>query len=669
MKTWFVIWMLLMSRGLAETWMVSPTGDDQKKGTADAPLKSLHEALRRAEKRSTGSAEIILKPGNYNISETCEIGPKQGNLLIHGEPGAVLSGFRNVPADAWKKPDTETLKLLRPDIRDKVLAISFDSLGSGDPGHLSRRGFNLAGALECPPSLLFVNGRAMPLASWPDEGTVKPGKIIDAGPVLTPDRVAEFYKSGGTFGFESDRLAAWAGEKDLWVDGVFGNPWEWSFNGVKKVDVEKRTITLAQGEVSGLLDKEWLKPYFRVSNALSEISVPGEVWYDFEGKRLLFYPPDNGDAWKATAAMSWATEPLLRVAGAENVRIEGLVLGGALDGLMEILNSKKIEVTGLKFGLNAGDGLVVKDSSVSLRGCRFEGCGGRGAILSGGDEASLAPSGQSVDHCIFSKNAWWSRIYRPALELNGVGQVVGNCTFEDQPHMAIELKGNNFVVENNVFRRITTGFVDMGAVYFNLGENPLRRGSIVRNNFFDDIRSPLGKRCAVYLDNATAGVRVEGNLLRNVGQGPDDWAVMVHGGGYNKVLNNVFLDCPLPCEVAFFLATWGVDMVPDYQKKWAAVPSAPDSAVRMRAYPEMKNFAGEDHIRPPGIVVSGNVTLSSAAVQQNGGLTVLGGTMDRVEAADNITLPTSSEAIRNLQPVPDLPEHARRTLDRWRSAK
>lgn len=658
-----------MVRCMAETWVVSPAGDDLKKGTVDAPLKSLHEALRRVENRSAGPAEIILKAGRYSISEICVLGPKHSNLLIRGEPGAALSGFRNIPPDAWRKPDDEMLKLLRPEIREKTLALSFESLGGGDPGHLSRRGFNLAGSQECPPALLFVNGRAMPLASWPDEGAAKPGKIVDPGPVLTPDRVAEFYKSGGTFCFDSDRLAAWAGEKDLWVDGVFGNPWEWSFNKVRKVDIEKRTITLAQGEVSGLLDKEWLKPHFQVSNALSEISLPGEVWYDFEKKCLLFYPPEDGDAWKATAAMSWAIGPLIRVEGAENVRIEGLLLSGTRDVLMEISASKKIGLASLKFGSNGGDGLYVKGSSVLLKGCRFEGCGGRGAFLSGGDEASLTPSWQSVDGCVFSKNAWWSRIYRPALELNGVGQVVSNCTFEDQPHMAIELKGNNFIVEKNIFRRITTDFVDMGAVYFNLGENPLRRGSVVRNNFFDDIRSPLGKRCAVYLDNATAGVRVEGNLLRNVGQGADNWAVMVHGGGHNKVLNNVFLDCPLPCDVAFFLATWGVDMVPAYQKTWAAVPSAPDAAVRMRAYPEMKNFAGEDHIRPPGIVFSGNVTLSSGLAPQDGGLRVEGGTMDRVQAADNITLPASLDAIRNLEAVPDLPDHARRTLDRWRSAK
>ena len=663
-----------MGCGLAETWVIAPNGDDTAKGTAETPLKSLKEALRRAEARPSGAAEIFLKAGKYSVEDTCVIGPQhasavKGALRIHGEVGAVLSGFRNVPVGAWTRPDAATLKQLRPEVRSHVLALSLELIGSGDLGHLSRRGFNLSGSRECPPALLFVNGRAMPLASWPDDGTAKPGKIIDSGPVLSPDRVAEFYKSGGIFEFDSDRLAAWAQEKDLWVDGVFGNPWEWSFNRVRRVNSEKKSITLACGEVSGLLSLEWLKPYFRVSNALCEISVPGEVWYDYQGKRLVLYPPVDGASWKQSAALSWTPGPLIRLSGPDGVKIEGLVLGGTRDGLMEIQDAKHVELTDLRFGLNGGDGLDAKDSEVALRGCRFEGCGGRGAILAGGDEISLRPSLQSADRCVFVNDAWWSRIYHPALELNGVGQIVRHCVFEDHPHMAIELKGNDFVIEDNLFRRISTGFVDMGAVYFNLGENPLRRGSVVRNNFFDDIRSSNGKRCAVYLDNATAGVRVEGNLFRNIGQGPDDWTVMVHGGGYNKVLNNVFLDCALPCETSFFLATWGRDMVPEYEKKWQAVFASPDAAVRLRAYPEARDFMTEDHICQPGIVFSGNVTISSEMVPPNAGLRVDGGPLERVKADGNRALPATVEAIRNLQAVPNLPDHARLTLERWRSAR
>lgn len=671
MKRWMAFWMLGVGPCLAATWIVAPTGNDRGQGTPELPLRSLGEALRRAATRSKGDAEIILKPGRYDIVETCRIGPEhaagdKGMLGIRGEAGAVLSGFRAVPAGAWTRPDAATLAMLRPAARDHVLSLSLADVGEGDPGHLSRRGFNVAEKHEPPPALLFVKGHAMPLASWPDEGVARPGKIIDPGPTRDGEGREDFYKRGGTFGVETDRLTAWAREKDLWVDGVFGNDWEWSFNRIHAVDPAKRTITLEYGEVSGLLDKEWLKPQFRVTNALSGIGMPGDVWYDYAGRRLLFYPPEPGGSWKTAAALTWTPGPLLKVDGAQGVRIEGLILGGARDGLVEIHNSREIELRGLQFGRNAGDGLVADGPGLVLRDCRFDGCGGRGAFLSGGDETRLTPSGQVVEHCVFSHNAWWSRVFQPSLELRGVGQVVRACTFGDLPHMAIELKGNDFVIEHNIFRRITTEFRDMGAVYFNLGENPLRRGSVVRNNFFDDIRGADGKRCAVYLDNATMGVRVEGNLFRKIGRNAGNWTVMVHGGGYNQVRNNVFLDCPSPCTVSFLFATWAADWLPGYEKGWREALGAPDALVLLRAYPEVKGFAGEDHVHPPGIVFEGNVTLYSGTAPQNAGLRVEGGTPEHVRAHGNLVLPSTADAIENLRPVPGLPETARQVIERWR---
>src|SRR6478672_762700 len=118
MKIWLAVWIVLLGRVLAATWVVAPAGDDQGKGTSDAPLKSLPEALRRAAEQSPGAAEIVMKPGNFDVRETCEIGPKHGNLLIRGEPGAVLSGFYQVPANAWKRPDSATILLLAAEDRD-----------------------------------------------------------------------------------------------------------------------------------------------------------------------------------------------------------------------------------------------------------------------------------------------------------------------------------------------------------------------------------------------------------------------------------------------------------------------------------------------------------------------------------------------------------------------
>jgi len=674
MNRWLAFWMLWVGCCPAAIWTVAPKGDDHGAGTPAAPLRSLAEALRRVAARPPGPAEIVLKPGRYTIAETCRIGAEhasagRGTLVIRGEQGAVLSGFREVPSAAWKRPDEAVRARLRPEARDYVLSLSLADIGGGDTGRLSRRGFNVPEKTETPPALLFVNGRAMPLASWPDKGTLKPGKIIDAGPTRDGEGKDDFYRRGGTFEVDSDRLAAWAQEKDLWVDGVFGNDWEWSLNRVHAVDTVKRTLTLEWGEVSGLLDKEWLKPHFRVVNALSEISVPGEVWYDYAGRRLLFYPPDADGFRKSVTCLTWTPVPLIRADGADGVKIEGVALAGARGALMEIHDSRRVALERISFGDNGGDGLVADGSALSLRDCRFDGCGGRGALLVGGDETSLIPSAQVVEHCVFSHNSWWSRVFQPSLELRGVGQIVRDCTFEDLPHLAVELKGNDFVIERNLFRRISTEFRDMGAVYLNLGENPLRRGTVVKDNFFDDIRGPDGKRCAVYLDNATMGVSVEGNLFRNVGRNPGDWAVMVHGGGHNKVRGNVFLDCPCPCEVAFLFATWARDWLPGYQKKWETALGSPDAAARLKAYPEIKGFATEDHVHPPGIVFEGNVTLHSGAAPQNDGLRVEGGTLENVHAAGNLVLSSSADDIANLQPVSGLPEAAKPVIERWRGVK
>ncbi|MGC4014567.1 MAG: hypothetical protein QM755_08655 [Luteolibacter sp.] len=272
---------LLAAPAMASTWYVSPGGDDRAIGSETVPIGSLSEALNRAAKRADGDSEIVLMPGQHALAKTLEINdshasPAKGLLTLRGRPGAVVSGFKAVPVQGWKKPDAATLKQLRPDVAQQVVQVLYSQIGSGDPGHLSRRGFNVAEVRETPPALLFIGGNAMPLSAWPDQGTVKPGAIVDAGPTRDGADSRFFYKRGGTFRFSSDRLAAWTKERNLWVDGTFGYDWEWSFNQISRINRLTQTITLADGEVSGLMNESFLHPGFRVVNAISEISVPGE---------------------------------------------------------------------------------------------------------------------------------------------------------------------------------------------------------------------------------------------------------------------------------------------------------------------------------------------------------------------------------------------------------
>lgn len=521
---------------------------------------------------------------------------------------------------------------------------------------MSRRGFNVAEVRETPPALLFVAGRPMPLARWPDDSWAKLEKVVDSGPTRDGADSGEFYKRGGSFLFSDARLKNWAAEKDLWVEGTFGNDWEWSFNRVKQVDPVRQSIRLAAGEVSGLMEHEWLHPGFRVVNALSEITEPGEYYLDHAGQKLVLLPPD-GEGWKSSAVMTSSVGPLLKISGASDLNFEGFMLEGARDGLMEIAGGSNIAIRKATFRRNGGDGLVAEGKAISLADCVFEDCGGTALKLTGGAEATLEASNHVVERCTFRRNAWWSKVFQPSIALEGVGHRVSDCRFEDLPHMAIELKGNNFVIERSLFRRICRDFRDMGAVYFNLGENPLRRGSLVRGNFFDDIGRAGGNRSAVYLDNATMGVRVEGNLFRGVGATEDDWTVMIHGGGYNRVAGNVFIDCPQPCEVAFLFATWAKGQLPEYQRKWFAELDGPSAKLRMKAYPEIANFRQEDAVHPTGITVEGNRVFYSGGAAPKV-VHVEGGKAEDVRQSDN--------AVQRFTGVAELPPFARTLLDLWK---
>ena len=57
----------------------------------------------------------------------------------------------------------------------------------------------------------------------------------------------------------------------------------------------------------------------------------------------------------------------------------------------------------------------------------------------------------------------------------------------------------------------------MGAIYMNLGSNPLKRGSVIHHNFFHGIGAgdrPLTQ--GVYADDGTMGVAVHSNVFYKV---------------------------------------------------------------------------------------------------------------------------------------------------------
>lgn len=640
----FMAGLFLASMGPAaaapDEWVVhvDALGNDASPGTATEPFRSLERALDAAAARPTGAGTIRMNAGNYRVGGTIVIqgkhcGPGRGKLVIRGEVGTVLSGFLPVPAGAYSLPDKAMLARLPEEARKHARVINLSMVGDGSPGEFSRRGFNAVEIEKIAPWLLYSQGRRLTLAQWPDEGTARPEAVVERGPTRDGEGGEDFYKRGGAFRFRHPRMPIWSAEKDLWLEGVLCQDWVWTFNRISGIDAAKAEIRLAYGEVDGIRMEEWMHPWFRITNALCEISRPGEYHIDTAKRRMVFWPPGPDKEWMENTRVLGAEPPLLHLRGAADMLIENVVFEGSRGHLLQGEGASGFEVSRCDFRDAAGYGAVVEGRAITFRDCRFEDLGAGGILLKGGDEVKLENSEHLVEHCAFRRLSWWNKVFRPAIMLEGVGHVVRGCLFEDLPHLAIEVKGNGFRIERNLFRRTCTDFRDMGAIYFNLGENPLRRGTVVRDNVFTDIGRHGGRRSAVYIDNGTNGVLVQGNLFERIGGEEGDWAVMIHGGDHNIVDGNGFSDCTLPLHVSFFFNTWGKDMYPRIRKQWEKLLSAPEAGARLNAYPELKDFLATDRVTP------GNNTFRNNRFAYTGRqkvpFTVEGGPVERLQVSGN----------------------------------
>ena len=623
-----------------DSWVVhvDARGNDASPGTAAEPFRSLARALRAAAERPKGNGIIHLNAGKHRIGKTVVIdgklsGPERGKLTIRGEQGAVLSGFLPVPAAAFSRPEPATLARLPEDARAHARVIDLSAIGDGDPGELSRRGFNAVEIEKIAPWLLYCNGQRLTLSQWPDAGTARPEAVIERGPTRDGEGGPDFYKRGGAFRFRHARMEAWSREKDPWLEGVLCQDWVWTFNRIARIDVAKSEVRLAYGEVDGIRMEEWMHPWFKITNALCEISRPGEYHLDTAGKQMVFWPQGREEDWLNNTSVLAAKPPLLLVRGAEDLLIERVDFEGSRGHLLQAEGVERLVFSRCGFRDAAGYGAVVDGQAITFRDCHFEDLGAGGILLRGGDETSLKSSEHLLEHCSFRRLSWWNKVFRPAVMLEGTGHVIRACLFEDLPHLAIEVKGNNFLIERNLFRRNCLEFRDMGAVYFNLGENPLRRGTVVRENVFTDIGRQGGRRSAVYIDNGTNGVLVQRNYFDRIGGQEGDWTVMIHGGDHNIVEGNSFVDCILPLHVNFFFNTWGKEMYPGIRMDWEKILSAPEAAPRIAAYPELKDFLSTDRVTPGNNIFRNN--RFSHGGDDRDSFTVGGGPQDRLKVSGN----------------------------------
>jgi hypothetical protein len=519
--------------------------------------------------------EVVIHGGDYHVDQSIRMtsfdsGTASRPVTYRAADGERANLFGGaILQTEWFTPVVDTAfldRLVEQQARSHLLQVDLSAHGIQDLGELVPHGWNLEPPDRVPPAMLTIGGERMLLARWPNPGVqseyldergqsvdlrgmVSYVEVVDPGPIAGNRwwEDSSFMETGGTFRVAFDRMKHWANPEKVYLDGILGATWEWTYNRVASVDLDALTITMGRGERNGIGHK--LKSsHFHFENVPEEIDIPGEYFIDRESGILYLYPPESFTS--KTIVLSSLAAPVFDFAGASHVHIENLHLdtgrnlGIAIDGGSGI-RIRNCTVANFTLG-----GIDIEGEEHLVESCHIPGAGGFGVYLRGGNLDTLEPANNRVENCRIHDFGWDQKSQIPGVFINGVGnKAVGNEIF-DAPHFAIRVtRANDITVEDNEIHHLPNYHkLDGGAIYIISSGNPEQRGHVIRGNYFHHIPTN-----GVYIDNLTMGVLVESNVFHDVASmGATFSAVKLNSGIQNIVRDNTIIDCLRPIIMSDF---------------------------------------------------------------------------------------------------------------------
>lgn len=426
------------------TFYVSVNGSDSNDGTLNAPFLTLEKArdairaLKADEGLPDGGVTVYLREGRYERTSSFELreqdsGEADKPITYTAYPGesVTLSGSEKLEKSAFVPvTDSSVLsRIISTEARTKVLEADLAGLGITDYGELSRHGYYLANDLsKVPPMELYVAGEGMTLARWPNEGTVQMDEILDPGPTRK-DPNGEVHTRGGTFTYTYDRPQYWTQADDIWLDGIFGYSWEWSYNKIASIDTAAKSITLRYGEMSGIF-KNWYPDFHFAQNLLEEIDMPGEYYIDRQAGKLYFLP-NAGFAASADPdiEVTMLKTPMINALNASYIDFSELVLENGRDSAAVFMGGKQLRILNSEIRNFTNSGVLVNTQSRFYYN-NFEGApgtdhaiisshihhiGGTAVTLAGGNKTTLAPGNNRVENSHIHDFAYYHKAYNPGF--------------------------------------------------------------------------------------------------------------------------------------------------------------------------------------------------------------------------------------------------------------
>jgi len=568
---------LALCEARAAEYYVAVDGRDDNPGTLEKPFASLErarDAIREA--KPADGATVWIRGGIYERTKTFELNESDSGTAEYpivyrnykDELVRILGG-RILPASAVVPISNPAIRerIVEASARDKILEIDLKALRIADYGKMRARGFRrpyIPAPLE-----LFVDGEAMHIARWPNDGTAPIGEVLDPGSI---PRDGDQSNRGGVFRYDYDRAEEWKDAHDIFLSGLFGYGYADDTIRVASIDTEKKIVAMAEPHMYGIKSGRPFHAYYAL-NLLEEVDQPGEYYVDRESGKLYFCP--YGSLESAELAVSLMEEPLVAMEGTSFVRFQGMtfeitrgmgiyiergtgcqIAGCTLCnmGIVGVCIGKGIEpdtlyrheCTGKPVSRQLGswhehlyaNSTFDREAGTNhgVVGCDLYNLGAGGVSLGGGNRKTLTPANNYVRNCVIRSFNRLDRSYKSAVNIDGVGNRIEYCNISDCPNSAIYLNGNDHIIQYNRISHACLDADDMGVFY--MGRDPSMQGNVIRSNYFHDNCSKNGSTSVLYFDDDACGTLVEGNIIaRTTGD-----AVWINHGCDHVFVNNLFIE-------------------------------------------------------------------------------------------------------------------------------
>lgn len=585
------------------TLYVAPNGADTHPGTQQQPFATLERArdeirvIKTRDGLMKGSVAVIVQGGDYKVTRGFTLsaedsGTDKAPIVYRAADGQTprftggirLSGFQPVR-------DAAVLARLPEEARGKILQVDLKSYGLTKLKPLKLGGFASGSGFKTYPAMeLFFDGKAMPIARWPNEGFVHVADVSVKDGHKIHGRVGS---KVGQLLYEGQRPRRWKDENNAMLYGYWFFGWADSYERIAAIDADKHIITLEKPFHTYGYRKA--QPYYAL-NLLSEIDLPGEWYLDRETSILYVYPPS--DPAKAVVELSVADFPLVRLEKASHVTLQGLVWDlGCVDGV-HVEGGDYCLLAGCTIRRFGGNGVVINGGMHhGLLSCDIYSLGRGGTSIQGGDRTRLTPGEHFVENCHIYNLSRIDHTYTPAVLAHGVGLRIAHNLFHHIGSSALRVGGNDHVVEFNEIHDVVLESDDQGGA--DMFGDPTFRGNVYRYNYWhhignwrDPSNGPACGQAGIRLDDAISGTLLYGNVFYRCSAGKLGFGgVQIHGGKDNIVDNNIFVDC----MAAISFSPWGQQR---WQERTKASLEAPEvkanKALYLSRYPELARLS-EDH--------------------------------------------------------------------------